>query len=122
MISGIYLYIYIYIYTQVKSEIYLCIYPATVVVGAAPPKNMATAKRGVLYMPQHPCLFSTTFFLLFLGGFRSAHAPPMLDPVLSNCRATSHSQHILGLFPSEVLIFFSRTYSFFSLVHLGVVV
>ena len=35
------------------------------------PKTKATAKRGVLYMPQQPCPFSTTFFLPFLGGFRS---------------------------------------------------
>ena len=35
------------------------------------PKTKATAKRGVLYMPQQSCLFSTTFFVLFLEGFRS---------------------------------------------------
>ena len=35
--------------------------------GAAPPKNQATAKRGVLYMPQQPCGFSTVFFALPRG-------------------------------------------------------
>ena len=35
--------------------------PAPAAAGATPPKTKATAKRGVLYMPQQPCPFSTTF-------------------------------------------------------------
>ena len=32
------------------------------------PKTKATAKRGVLYMPQQPCRFPTTFFCSSQGG------------------------------------------------------
>ena len=45
-------------------------YPALVVAGATPPKTQATTKR-VLYMPQQPCRYSATYFVLSLGGFRS---------------------------------------------------
>ena len=46
----------------------LCFYPAPTAAGAAPPKNQATAKRGVLYMPQQPCRFSNTFFFALPSG------------------------------------------------------